>query len=188
MTVKKDDWVEIDYEGSLENGVLFDTSKGNSPLKFKVGLGMVIKGLDNEIIGMSQGSEKTITVKCEDGYGPKNTKEAQIPKSSFQDLSQLIEGKEVVMMTNMGPLLIEVLKIEEEMIRAILNHPLSGKTLIFKVKLNKILNKDEAKALEEEMFSAHNHDGCSCGSCDSCEGEDCDDDCSCDSCNNEDKE
>jgi peptidylprolyl isomerase len=166
MSVKENDWISVEYEGILDDGQIFDSSKGREPLKFKVGVGMVIPGFDNGVIGMKIGEEKKIKIPFEEGYGPKNTEIAKLPKELLAGISDLEEGKEIVVMSGIGPLAIEIKKIEESTIDAILNHPLAGKNLTFKVKLLEILSEEEGKKLEEEMM-AH-----SCGGhCSSCESD-----------------
>lgn len=83
-TIKIGDSVAVDYIGSL-NGKIFDTSiesvakennltssRTNGPLKFVVGKGQVIKGLDEGIIGMKLGETDTLTIPPEKAYGPKD--------------------------------------------------------------------------------------------------------------------
>ncbi len=194
MSVKENDWVSVDYDGFLDDGQMFDTSKNRQPLKFKVGMGMVISGFEDGVIGMNIGEEKEIKITPEHGYGPKNTEIAKLPKELLNGISDLQEGKEIMVMSGVGPLSLFISKIEDETIDAILNHPLAGKNLIFKVKLLEILSEEEAAKLEEEMM-AH-----SCGGhCSSCEGEcgeehehsnecDCEDEeCDCEDCKDEEK-
>ncbi|MGC9032041.1 MAG: STT3 domain-containing protein [Candidatus Woesearchaeota archaeon] len=84
--VSKGDSITIDYIGYFENGTVFDSSIKNfeklnvtknsdfkdylfrSPLKFSVGSGQVIKGLENQVLGMKTGEQKKIVVKPEEGY------------------------------------------------------------------------------------------------------------------------
>lgn len=82
--VKVGDNISIDYIGRTEDGKIFDTSIGSVakqngifvqggnyiPLKFKVGNGEVIEGLDQDVIGMRVGDNRTFTVPPEKGYGP----------------------------------------------------------------------------------------------------------------------
>lgn len=166
MNVKENDWISVEYEGTLDDGQMFDSSKGREPLKFKAGVGMVIPGFDNGVIGMKVGEEKEIKIPFEEGYGPKNTEVAKLPKDLLAGISDLQEGKEIVVMTGIGPLAIDIKKIEESTIDAIINHPLAGKNLTFKIKLLEILSKEEAEKLEKEMM-AHS---CS-GHCSSCESD-----------------
>ncbi|KAB8206134.1 FK506-binding protein 2 [Aspergillus parasiticus] len=67
----KGDTVQMHYKGTLQSdGSEFDSSyKRNSPLKFKVGSGMVIKGWDEGLLDMCIGEKRTLTIPPEYGYG-----------------------------------------------------------------------------------------------------------------------
>ncbi|KAB8229079.1 Peptidyl-prolyl cis-trans isomerase fpr2 [Aspergillus alliaceus] len=67
----KGDTVHMHYKGTLQSdGSEFDSSyKRNSPLKFKVGSGMVIKGWDEGLLDMCIGEKRTLTIPPEYGYG-----------------------------------------------------------------------------------------------------------------------
>merc|ERR550519_1127649 len=43
------------YTGTLENGDQFDSSIGRGPFKFTLGVGQVIKGWDQGLVGMCVG-------------------------------------------------------------------------------------------------------------------------------------
>ncbi|KNG83538.1 FK506-binding protein 2 [Aspergillus nomiae NRRL 13137] len=60
----KGDTVQMHYRGTLQSdGSEFDSSyKRNSPLKFKVGSGMVIKGWDEGLLDMCIGEKRTLTI------------------------------------------------------------------------------------------------------------------------------
>ena len=55
MAIKKGDKVKIEYTGTLDDGTVFDTSEGKTPLEFEAGSGKVIKGFDDAILGMGKG-------------------------------------------------------------------------------------------------------------------------------------
>lgn len=187
MNVKENDWIIVEYEGTLSDGSIFDSSKGRDPLKFKVGVGMVIPGFDNGVVGMNVGEEKIVDISADLAYGPKNNEIAKLPKELLNGISDLEEGKEITVMSGVGPLSIFISKIEETTIDAILNHPLAGKDLRFKIKLLEILSEEEAAKMEEEM-QAHSCGG-HCSSChDGCEDEEDECDCDDDDCDCEDSE
>ncbi len=173
MNVKKNDWVAVEYSGKISStGEQFDSNKDRDPLKFKVGLGMVIPGFDEALVDMQEGQEKEINIPLEKAYGPKNTQIVELPKTSFQDLKQLEAGKEFVVNTNFGPMLIEIKELKEETVKAVLNHPLAGKDLLFNIKLVKILDEKEAQEMEEKI-NQQKQDSSECD-CESCETkEDC---------------
>lgn len=59
----------------LENGQIFDTNVGKkkSALKFKVGMGKVIRGWDEAVLEMSKGEKAKITIEPDWAYGAKGT-------------------------------------------------------------------------------------------------------------------
>ncbi|EAW11372.1 peptidylprolyl isomerase family protein FPR2 [Aspergillus clavatus NRRL 1] len=67
----KGDMVQMHYRGTLaSDGSEFDSSYSrNSPLKFKVGAGQVIKGWDQGLLDMCVGEKRTLTIPPEYGYG-----------------------------------------------------------------------------------------------------------------------
>ena len=60
--VKTGDKVKVHYHGKLTSGETFDSSEGRAPLEFEIGKGMVIKGFDNGVTGMSIGEKKTVNI------------------------------------------------------------------------------------------------------------------------------
>lgn len=140
MTVKKNDHVHVEYEGTLEDGTIFDTSKNHGqPLKFQVGVGQVIKGFDEALIGMKEGEEKQITIKPEEGYGPRREElVTDIPKQKLPE-GEVKEGMVLAVQSPDGQQFpATVIKVHEDKLTIDLNPPLAGKTLNFKLKLTKI--------------------------------------------------
>lgn len=72
--------VLIHYKGTLLNGTVFDSSFGGKPLKFAVGKGEVIKGMDMGIIGMAVGGSRKLTIPGPLAYG--NQALPKIPRNS----------------------------------------------------------------------------------------------------------
>ncbi len=143
MSIKKGSKVTVEYEGSLEDGTIFDSSSqhGHShPLEFTAGEGEVIKGFDEAIIGMNEGEEKTIEIESKDAYGEYNPQLKQkIPKSSLNAEGEPKAGMTLVIGTPDGKQFpVKILEVDEENITIDLNHPLAGKKLTFKVKVVKI--------------------------------------------------
>jgi FKBP-type peptidyl-prolyl cis-trans isomerase len=60
------------YDGSKPNnqGLLFDTSLSGQPLTFVVGIGQMIPGFEQGVLGMKNGGFRRITIPPELGYGP----------------------------------------------------------------------------------------------------------------------
>jgi len=76
---KKGKFVQITYVGKLKNNQVFDESK-KDPLRFRLGLGEVIKGMDFGIEGMQVGGKRKIVIPPQQGYGNKGS--GPIPPNS----------------------------------------------------------------------------------------------------------
>ncbi|MFH1637470.1 MAG: peptidylprolyl isomerase [Candidatus Woesearchaeota archaeon] len=141
MEIKDGNKVKIEYEGKLETGEVFDASaKHGQPLEIDVGKHQVIPGFEKALIGMKKGEEKEITLKPEEAYGQKNPQ--MVKKVPREQLPKDQEPKAGMMLMitlptgqNMPAMIAEV---SPEDVTLDLNHPLAGKTLIFKIKVVEI--------------------------------------------------
>lgn len=138
MSVKKGDKVQIDYEGKLEDGTVFDaSSRHGQPLEFEIGSGQVIKGFDQGVLGMKKGEEKIITIPPSEGYGVHNPELLKkIPREQLPKDKEPQPGMVLALGTPDGKRFpATITKVDAKEITVDLNHPLAGKTLKFKVKV-----------------------------------------------------
>lgn len=140
MAIEKGKKVKIEYEGSLENGEVFDSSeKHGKPLEFTVGENQVIPGFENQVIGMEKGQEKTIKISPEEAYGEKKPELVQkIPKTQVpaEQASKIQKGMVLGLNAPDGRQVpVMVTDVDDEGITLDMNHPLAGKTLNFKIKV-----------------------------------------------------
>jgi len=68
--VKSEDTVTVNYLGTLTNGTKFDSSYDrNQPFTTQIGVGQVIKGWDEGIVGMKVGGKRKLVIPTDLGYG-----------------------------------------------------------------------------------------------------------------------
>lgn len=143
MKVKKGDKIKVEYEGKFESGEIFDASeKHGQPLEFEAGAGMVVPGFDAAVIGMDVGGEKVVSLKPEDAYGMLNEKAIQkVPKDKFP--AEAKEGMMIgVPLPNGQQIPAKIVKIDDKEVTIDMNHPMAGKTLIFKIKILGIVGSE----------------------------------------------
>jgi len=143
MAVEKGDKVTVEYEGKLEDGTVFDSSKHGDhshPLEFVVGSGNLIKGFDENVVGMKKDEEKEFEIMPEDAYGSYREELKQdVPREILPKDPEPKEGMSLIMKTpEGGQFPVKISKVEKDTVTIDLNHPLAGKKLYFKVKVIEI--------------------------------------------------
>jgi peptidylprolyl isomerase len=141
--VKKGDKIKVHYHGRLTSGETFDKSEGREPLEFEVGSGMVIKGFDDGVTGMTVGDKKTVNIPADEAYGPQNPDMViEMPKDRFPKDMEIEIGMPLAMSDGQGQQFQVVIKeIKDEVVMLDANHPLAGQDLIFDLELVSIDTK-----------------------------------------------
>ncbi len=139
--VKSGDKVKVHYHGKLTSGETFDSSEGREPLEFEVGSGMVIKGFDDGVTGMTVGEKKTINIPFDEAYGPKNPEMViPMPKDKFPEELEIEVGTPLGMSDQQGQeFQVTVVEIKEDVVMLDANHPLAGEDLVFDLELVEIV-------------------------------------------------
>lgn len=82
--VKPGDTITVNYTGTLEDGTKFDSSLDrNEPFTTQIGVGQVIKGWDQGIIGMRVGGKRRLTIPSDLGYGATGAADKIPPNSTL---------------------------------------------------------------------------------------------------------
>ncbi len=140
MIIKKGNKLKVDYEGSFDDGTVFDSSKHGDhshPLEFEVGSGHVIPGFENAVIGMKKGEEKKVVIEAKEAYGERREELIrEFPLTALPKDDRIKEGSMLMLGNPQGqgfPCVVKKLTADKAIID--LNHPLAGKKLHFKIKL-----------------------------------------------------
>ena len=138
--VKSGDKIKVHYHGKLTSGETFDSSAGREPLEFEVGSGMVIKGFDDGVTGMTVGEKKTVNIPFDDAYGERNPDMIiEMPKDRFPKDMEIELGMSLGMSDeNRQQFQVTIVEIKEDVVLLDANHPLAGEDLIFDLELVEI--------------------------------------------------
>ena len=138
---KMGDVVRINYTGRLTNGKQFDSSVGRAPLEFTLGEGQVIKGLEAHVEGMAPGATSTVTIPCEQAYGPHRADAVQtLDRAKVPAGIDVRPGTQLQARSADGSVMpITVVEIDDSSVKVDANHPLAGQDLVFDVELIEIV-------------------------------------------------
>lgn len=141
MQAKKGDTVKVHYTGSLDDGTIFDSSKGREPLQFIVGGGQVIKGFDDAVNGLEVGASVTVHIGTADAYGPSRPEMVlDVPRTQFPiTITPEVGQKLQVPHPEAGYLVVTVTEVTDDNVKLDANHDLAGKDLNFEIQLVEIL-------------------------------------------------
>ncbi len=101
------DRVYVEYEGKLEDGTVFASNMdgGDQPLSVVVGVGQLIKGWDEGILGMKEGGLRELVIPSRLAYGEKGAGNGVIP--AHADLHFKVKLLKVLKKDESGELIIE---------------------------------------------------------------------------------
>ena len=134
------DTVKIHYTGTLEDGSVFDSSRGREPIQFTIGQDQVIAGFEQAVVGMSPGDSKTAAIPAGQAYGPRSdemvmeVERQRLPDDLEPEIGMRLqidhgEGQDMV---------VNVTEVTDSHVIIDANHPLAGKDLTFELELVEI--------------------------------------------------
>ncbi len=166
MPVKNGDFIKLEYTGKvIETGDIFDTTneevaeekgihsdkKTYGPISVIVGGGHVLKGMEDALVDMEEGDEKTIELPPEEAFGERDPNLIQlVPMSEFK--KQGIQPQVGMAITSEGNTGI-IRSVSGGRVRLDFNHELAGKNLEYQVKVGAIIEDDMEKI--KSMIDLH---------------------------------
>ena len=166
MPIKNSDFVLVNYTLKVkESGDVVDTTiestakeKGMhhehegteetdvhryEPLFVVVGEGWVTKGFDEGLVGLEAGQSSTIEVPPEKGYGARDASKVRlVPLRRFRNEGITpVPGIQVTLDGKVG----QIRTVGAGRVQVDYNHPLAGRTLVYEVSVQSIVEKTEDK-------------------------------------------
>jgi FKBP-type peptidyl-prolyl cis-trans isomerase 2 len=132
LMVQDGDLVEVHYDGTLDDGSSFDSSReSGTPLAFEVGAGRVIPGFDDAVRGLKIGEVWEGRIPPEMAYGEWSDENIhEVPYGP--DQSDVAVGDQVYLNTGRPAI---VLEVKKETVVLDANHELAGTALTFKIEV-----------------------------------------------------
>ena len=153
MQIDKNKVVTFHYTLNDSEGAYTETTDGKEPAAYLHGYGGIVRGLEREMRGKQAGDEFSVTVTPEDAFGVFNAEAVQrVPIKHLERPGKLVAGRIVVVNTRQGQAQGIVRKVGRFHVDIDFNHPMSGRTLIFDVKI-----LDVRDATPEEITHRHVH-------------------------------
>jgi len=153
MKIAENSVVVIDYKLTDNDGEVIDSSEGAGPLAYLHGMGNIITGLEEALLGKEAGDVVKASIEPAKAYGElQEDMKQQVPRDLFSGIENIEMGMQFQSETDQGPVMVTVVAIEEEMVTVDGNHPLAGIHLNFDVTIREV-----REASEEELAHGHVH-------------------------------
>jgi FKBP-type peptidyl-prolyl cis-trans isomerase SlyD len=153
MQIKENSVVSFHYTLTGKDGQVIDSSEGNQPLTYLHGVGQIVPGLENALLGKLAGDKMDVEVSAEEGYGEHHDfMVQQVPREAFQGVDDIEPGMQFQAQTPQGAMTVTVTAADETTVTVDGNHPLAGQPLFFAVEIVSVRD-----ASEEEVTHGHVH-------------------------------
>ena len=132
LMVQDKDLVEVHYDGTLDDGSSFDSSREReTPFSFEVGTGQVIPGFDEAVRGLKIGESREVRIPSAEAYGERSDENiVEVPYGP--DQSDVAVGDQVYLNTGQAAI---VLEVKKDTVVLDANHELAGEALTFKIEV-----------------------------------------------------
>lgn len=128
----------VHYTGSFDDGEVFDTTIGRTPLTYIENNHEVIPGFEAAVSAMEPGDKKKVRLEPKDAYGEPNPALLyQMPTVDIPNYDDLVVGEMIYLMNEQGyQQLARVVKVEDDGVTVFdFNHPMAGMPLNFELEL-----------------------------------------------------
>lgn len=137
LTIGPGSEVLMHFTLSLPDGTVADSTREGEPLRFVMGDGTLIEGLELVLYGLKKGDRQCLSIEPRDAFGfPDEENIHTMPRSEFPADMQLEAGLIIGFTTPSGeevPGAIQEVKDDEVVVD--FNHPLAGNEIIFDVEI-----------------------------------------------------
>jgi FKBP-type peptidyl-prolyl cis-trans isomerase SlpA len=129
--------VLLHFSLSLDDGSEVVSTFNEEPMALTIGDGAMEPALESKLLGMKSGDEQSLILSGNDVYGAwERDNSAWIDREEFPPSIELAQGQVIAFTTPAGDEVAgTVLTLENSRVQLDFNHPLSGKTIIFRTSI-----------------------------------------------------
>lgn len=145
--------VTVHYTGSFDDGEVFDTTRGRTPLTYVEGNQEVVPGFEAAVLGMEPGQTRKVHLEPKEAYGERNPALIYfMPTIQIPNYEDLVPGEMIYLMNEEGyQQLARVISVQDDDNTVFdFNHPMAGCALNFEIEL---LSREPYEASDGEGAS-----------------------------------
>ena len=132
--------ITLNFSLALDTGDEVDSNFGQDPVTFVMGDGSLLPGFERRLLGMRAGDEAEFRITPDEGFGtPQDDNLQEIHLREFDEGSPLEAGMLFSFADAAGgevPGM--VIAVAEDSVKVDFNHPLSGRTIQFRVRIARV--------------------------------------------------
>ncbi len=132
--------VKVHYTGTLDDGSIFDSSRGGDPLQFTLGEGQLIPMFEETVIGMEAGETRKVHIPAAEAYGERSEELLlEVPREHLPAEQEPEVGMQLQVMHESGMVsMVEIVEVRDDSVVLDANHQLAGMDLNFEIELVEI--------------------------------------------------
>lgn len=140
MRIQRNSRVTLEYQIGLPDGAVFEDSAEAGPMILQMGQGQILEAFEYALLGLKVGDFQSLDMEPELAYGAHDPE--LIGDLDIQEFAQLgtpEPGQIVFFDTETGESSpATILAVDQQQVKIDFNHPLSGQTVRFTVKILKV--------------------------------------------------
>ena len=139
-TAKTGDTVAIDYVVKTSDGKIVGNTEQTGPQELKIGEGQIMPAVEAALDGMEVGAQQSVTVESDNAFGPRRDEMVvDIPRANLPAEPAPQPGMQLQAQGQNGqPIVLQIVEVGDETVKADGNHPLAGQDITFDLTLREI--------------------------------------------------
>lgn len=141
--IKNGDSITVEYEGKLDSGEIFETTKDTGALDFEVGSDAVLPAFEKAVLDMAENETRTVVLTPEEGYGERlpeltHTVDRQTLGTTTEPQPGMVFGLDIEHEGKPQKVPVMVTAVMGDQVTVDFNHPLAGQNLTYTITIKEI--------------------------------------------------